>query len=129
MGPAIFQVSTQRFIDSCSSTIELSLGSAEGKQVAGYVQKRVQLRRLKNLNISDFREQCLHLLDELPAEKVIVTERGKPIAKVVSVIHSTVNLFGLIPNFRTNPDDDLFSTGIEATADEENVKPRYSRSR
>lgn len=83
----------------------------------------------KTLSVSDFREQCLQLLDDLPNDGVVITKRGKPLAKVVPIIKSTADLFGLIPNFRVDPEDDLFSPNVEFTADEENVKPRHTRSR
>ncbi len=39
----------------------------------------------KALTATDFKAKCLKILDELRAEGVIITKRGKPIAKVTPV--------------------------------------------
>jgi len=66
---------------------------------------------MKNLPVTDFREQCLHLFDNIPADGIVITKRGKPIAKVVRLVSSCSELIGTIPHL-TAGDDDLFSTGI-----------------
>ena len=40
---------------------------------------------MKALSVSDFREQCLQLLDVLPADGILITKRGRPVAKVTTV--------------------------------------------
>ena len=37
----------------------------------------------KSINITEFREQCLSLLDKVPQEGIVITKRGKEIARVV----------------------------------------------
>ena len=49
---------------------------------------------MKRLNVSEFREQCLSLLDHLPAEGVVVTKRGQPIARVLPVRKNNADLIG-----------------------------------
>jgi antitoxin (DNA-binding transcriptional repressor) of toxin-antitoxin stability system len=49
---------------------------------------------MKSLNVSEFREQCLTLLDRLPPEGIVVTKRGKPIAKVAPIRKDNSELIG-----------------------------------
>jgi len=37
----------------------------------------------KTLNVSEFRKQALDLLEHLPPEGILITKRGKPLAKLV----------------------------------------------
>jgi prevent-host-death family protein len=39
----------------------------------------------KSLNISEFRSQCLTLLDHLPEAGVVITKRGRPVARVLPI--------------------------------------------
>jgi prevent-host-death family protein len=43
---------------------------------------------MKDLSITEFRRQCLSLLDALPDEGVIITKRGEPLARILP-IHRT----------------------------------------
>ena len=38
---------------------------------------------MKEIGAAKFKEQCLALLDQLDAEGLIVTKRGKPVARVI----------------------------------------------
>lgn len=42
-------------------------------------------RVVRDLSITQFRRQCLSLMDDLPAEGIVVTKRGKPVARVTPV--------------------------------------------
>src|ERR1700761_745505 len=67
---------------------------------------------MKTLNVSDFREQCLQLLDGLPADGILITKRGRPVAKITPVPSSCSDLIGSMKGLVSNPQDDLFSTGV-----------------
>lgn len=43
---------------------------------------------MKDLSVTEFRRQCLSLLEDLPAEGVIVTKRGTPLARITPLRHS-----------------------------------------
>lgn len=71
---------------------------------------------MRSLNVSEFREQCLSLLDKLPAEGVMITRRGKPIARVMPVRKNNADLIGsLAGKFEIR--GDIFSTGEEWDAE------------
>jgi prevent-host-death family protein len=38
---------------------------------------------MRNLSITEFRRQCLPLLEDLPEEGIVITKHGRPIARVV----------------------------------------------
>jgi antitoxin (DNA-binding transcriptional repressor) of toxin-antitoxin stability system len=67
---------------------------------------------VRSLNVSEFREQCLALLEQLPAEGILVTKRGTPIARVVPVRQDNADLIGsLAGSFEI--EGDILSTGEE----------------
>jgi prevent-host-death family protein len=40
---------------------------------------------MKDLSVTEFRRQCLSLLDALPEEGIVVTKRGEPLARITPV--------------------------------------------
>lgn len=68
---------------------------------------------MTTLNVTEFREQCLQLVDGLPADGVLITKRGRPVAKLIPVTSSCSNLIGSIKDLTVDPEDDLLSTGVE----------------
>ena len=40
---------------------------------------------MKDLSITEFRRQCLALLEDLPDEGIVITKRGRPLARVSPV--------------------------------------------
>ena len=65
---------------------------------------------VQTISASDFRQQCLALMDNLPADGILITRHGHPIAKLVPVKQSCADLIGSGLVLYDN-DDDLFSTG------------------
>ena len=40
---------------------------------------------MRDLSITEFRRQCLALLENLPEEGIVITKRGRPLARVAPV--------------------------------------------
>jgi prevent-host-death family protein len=40
---------------------------------------------MRDLSITEFRRQCLSLLDDLPDEGIVITKHGQPVARVAPV--------------------------------------------
>ncbi len=65
---------------------------------------------MMRIPISEFREQCLSLVDDIPAEGIVITRHGRPVAKLVPVRPAVSSLIGSVPILFDNGDD-LLSTG------------------
>lgn len=66
---------------------------------------------MKTLNASKFRSQCLTLLDQLPQEGLVITRRGKPIARITPLRDNNAGLIGsLAGKFEIH--GDILSTGM-----------------
>jgi prevent-host-death family protein len=68
------------------------------------------------LAASKFKEQCLSLLDNLDPEGIIITKRGKPVARVVPVSTDCAGLIGSMKG-RIKIKGDILSTGISWNAE------------
>lgn len=72
--------------------------------------------RVKELNATEFKAKCLRILDELEPQGVVVTKRGRPIAKVTPIrTGSFEKLYGRMKGKITGTGD-IFSTGIKWNA-------------
>jgi antitoxin (DNA-binding transcriptional repressor) of toxin-antitoxin stability system len=65
---------------------------------------------MKSLNASAFRSQCLTLLDHLPPEGLVITRRGRPVARIAPLRDNNADLIGsLAGKFEIR--GDILSTG------------------
>ena len=71
---------------------------------------------MEQLNASKFKEQCLSLLDNLDPEGIVITKRGKPIARVVPISSDCAALIGSMKG-RIRIKGDILSTGIHWDAE------------
>jgi prevent-host-death family protein len=46
---------------------------------------RVYTVGVRDLSITEFRRQCLSLLEALPEDGIVITKRGRPVARVAPV--------------------------------------------
>lgn len=46
------------------------------------------------MNISDFKQRCLRLLDHLEPDGILVTKRGRPLARVIPAESDCAPLIG-----------------------------------
>jgi prevent-host-death family protein len=69
---------------------------------------------MKTIAAAKFKEQCLKLLDEVDQEGIVITKRGKPVAKLVP-IETRVSHAHLIGSLKgkiiVDSNDNLFSSG------------------
>ncbi len=66
---------------------------------------------MNSIDASKFREQCLALLDGLDDDGLIVTKRGKPVARVLPYEQSEADLIGSLRH-KVTVRGDIFTTGI-----------------
>jgi prevent-host-death family protein len=74
------------------------------------------LKSMQQINASKFKEQCLSLLDDLSAEGIVITKRGKPVAKVIPIGSGCAVLIGSMKG-KLRIKGDLLSTGIRWNAE------------
>ena len=67
---------------------------------------------MNTIGAAKFREQCLTLLDRLEPEGIIVTKRGKPIARVIPYSDDAPSLIGSLRH-KMKISGNIFTTGAE----------------
>ena len=71
---------------------------------------------MKQLSASKFKEQCLALLDRVGPEGIVVTKRGKPVAKLIPFGADSADLIGsLKPKLPIK--GEILSTGLKWDAE------------
>jgi prevent-host-death family protein len=65
---------------------------------------------VKTFDISEFREQCLAILEELTAEGVLITKRGRPVARIVPIPENDGDLIGRLAG-QLEINGEVFTTG------------------
>lgn len=59
-----------------------------------------------------FKEQCLALLEEVDDEGIIITKRGKPVAKLIPIRAESASLIGSLKD-KVRIKGSILSTGVE----------------
>ena len=67
---------------------------------------------MKQIGAAKFKEQCLALLDQLDAEGLVVTKRGKPVARVLPFASPKGHLIGSLRD-KIQVKGDISTTGLE----------------
>jgi prevent-host-death family protein len=71
----------------------------------------------KEISATEFKAKCLQILDNLEPEGIIVTKRGRPVAKVLPALAvANERLIGLMKD-RIEITGDIFTTGAEWDAE------------
>ena len=73
---------------------------------------------MKTMGAAKFKEQCLALLDRLDTDGLVITKRGKPVARVVPYDSRDADLIGSLRH-KIEVKGDIFTTGVRWGADAE----------
>jgi len=71
---------------------------------------------MKQIAAAKFKEQCLALLDRVGAEGIVITKRGKPVAKLIPIQTESASLIGILKG-RIKIKGDILSTGLRWDAE------------
>jgi prevent-host-death family protein len=71
---------------------------------------------MRTVNATKFKEQCLSLLDTLESEGIVVTKRGKPVARVIPISSDCADLIGSMKG-KIKVKGDILSTGLRWNAE------------
>ena len=66
---------------------------------------------MKQIGVAKFKEQCLSLLENLDPDGIVISKRGKPIARVIPIRAASAELIGSLRG-KLEPTGDLYSTGV-----------------
>ena len=66
---------------------------------------------MKQIAAAKFKEQCLSLLDRVGVEGIVITKRGKPVAKLIPIRIESANLIGLFRG-KLKVKGNILSTGL-----------------
>jgi len=68
---------------------------------------------VQQMHVREIRQKCLTLMDDLPAEGILITRHGLPVAKLIPARQSCADLIGSVPGVVTDPSDELFTAGTQ----------------
>jgi prevent-host-death family protein len=71
---------------------------------------------MKQIPAAKFKEQCLSLLDEVDHEGIVITKRGKPVARLIPFATDSAGLIGSLSG-KLKIKGDILSTGIDWDAE------------
>jgi prevent-host-death family protein len=71
---------------------------------------------MKQIPAAKFKEHCLSLIDRVDEEGIIITKRGKPVAKLIPIRTESAELIGKLKG-RVKVKGNIFSTGLKWRAE------------
>lgn len=71
---------------------------------------------MKQIAAARFKEQCLAILDEVGPEGIVITKRGKPVAKLIPIGAESASLIGSLKG-RLTIRGDILGTGVKWDAE------------
>ena len=66
---------------------------------------------MKTMAAAKFKEQCLHVLDTVGPEGLVITKHGKPVARILPAERASADLIGAFRG-RIRVKGDIQSTGV-----------------
>lgn len=66
---------------------------------------------MKQMAAAKFKEQCLAILDEVDEEGIVITKRGKPVAKLIPIRSESAELIGALEG-KIRIKGDILATGV-----------------
>jgi prevent-host-death family protein len=77
---------------------------------------------MSTIPAAKFKEQCLAILDRVGPEGIVITKRGRPVAKLIPIAADSADLIGTLAG-KIRIAGDLLSTGVHWDAE-----PRHARA-
>ena len=71
---------------------------------------------MKQIAAAKFKEQCLSLLDEVDPDGIVITKRGKPVAKLIPFASDSAGLIGSLKG-KLEIKGEILSTGLDWNAE------------
>ncbi len=71
---------------------------------------------MRQIPAAKFKEQCLALLEEVDPDGIVITKRGKPVAKLIPLGTDAASLIGSLRG-KLKIKGDIMSTGVRWNAE------------
>lgn len=71
---------------------------------------------MKQISAAKFKEQCLALLDQVDQDGIVITKRGKPVAKLIPFGADSASLIGSLEG-KLEIKGEILSTGLDWDAE------------
>jgi prevent-host-death family protein len=68
--------------------------------------------KLKTIGASQFKEQCLSILEKVDRDGIIITKHGQPIAKLIPISTQSSALIGSLKG-KISIKGDILATGVD----------------
>jgi prevent-host-death family protein len=66
---------------------------------------------MREIGAAKFKEHCLSILDEVTDEGIVITKRGRPVAKLIPIRAESEALIGVLKD-KLTIEGDILSTGL-----------------
>jgi len=66
---------------------------------------------MKQIAAAKFKEQCLALLEQVDDDGIVITKRGKPVAKLIPIRAESASLIGSLKT-KLRIEGDIVATGV-----------------
>ena len=92
----------------------------------GTVMTIIMTMSAKTIKAGEFKAKCLELMDEVAASGVaiVITKRGKPVARLAPVVERPVALFGFLKGNFTHVGDVISPVDVEWGPADPDISPR-----
>lgn len=77
---------------------------------------------VKTMPAAKFKEQCLAVLDAVDPEGIVITKRGRPVAKLVPIASASGELIGSLAG-KLRITGDVLTTGLRFDAESGHPRP------
>jgi prevent-host-death family protein len=78
---------------------------------------------MKTIPAAKFKEQCLAILDRVDPEGIVITKRGRPVAKLIPIAADSAELIGSLAG-KIEITGAILSTGVSWDAESGHARPR-----
>jgi len=83
---------------------------------------------MRTVPATQFKTQCLALLDRVGPEGIVITKHGKPVAKLIPISLDSTTLIGSLKG-KIRIKGDILSTGLRWDAEPRHPHPRLRARR
>jgi prevent-host-death family protein len=66
---------------------------------------------VKRIAATKFKERCMWILDRVGPDGIVITKRGKPVARLIPIRSDSTSLIGALEG-KIKIKGDIFSTGV-----------------